>query len=163
MPSCFDGLFTSDVPYGDVGAVSCRTGVFSCAAPLNADLPTIHYWVLDVSCIEDAAAKLRDHGYTDLHFTVYLSRSTWSKAYGRPARQQRHCSESPSYRGRCDHDRWPDGADDSPQAHAGTDPPPSPGPPSTEREEGGRRWSWGSSSVSGFFLAAAFAGRCHGA
>ena len=82
MPSSFAGIFKSDVPSGDVGAPRGTTGVLSCAAGSASTHPTLHYWVADSACIDDAISAVRRIGYTDVHFTAFSDRRSWTRAYG---------------------------------------------------------------------------------
>ena len=82
MPSSFVGVFKSDIPSGGVGAPRCTTGVLSCATGPASTLPTLHYWVADSACVNNAINAIQQIGYADVHFTAFTSRMTWTQSYG---------------------------------------------------------------------------------
>ena len=71
-------LFVSDAPSG---GGNCFTAVLH-AGTTDASKPSAHYWVEDVSVLEDAKKHFRLLGYDDIAHTVFASRNMWTTKYG---------------------------------------------------------------------------------
>lgn len=52
-----------------------------CSAPLDNSTPDVHYWVTDRSTLVDTARRLTQMGFTDTHFTAYVSNEQWVRSY----------------------------------------------------------------------------------